>query len=111
MGNAAATELSWLTKADVASATDLTGSANLGGNWGLERTVGGIESSVVFNEGAQRAFHNVMETLDWDKQTWAAGATAGSYSFAGGPARGTLTLRNAAGSTAPGNALSARHPA
>src|SRR5258706_15644687 len=102
MGNAAATELSWLTKADVASATDLTGSANLGGNWALERTVGSIESSVVFNEGAQRAFHNVMETLDWDKHTWVAGATAGSYSVGGGTGSGTLTPRNADGSLATG---------
>src|SRR5258708_12477372 len=69
LGNAAATELSWLTKADIATSTDLTGSADLGGNWALERQVGVIESSVVFNEGAQRAFHNVLETLDWDKHT------------------------------------------
>src|SRR3989442_2221166 len=111
MGNAAATELSWLTKADVATSTDLTGSAELGGNWALERQVGSIESSIAFNEGAQKTFHNVMETLDWDKQTWVAGATAGSYAVAGGTVSVTLTLRNADGSLAAGNPFSAGYPA
>src|SRR5882724_11381523 len=111
IGNAAATELSWLTKADVASSTDLTGSAELGGNWDLERQVGHIETSIVFNEGAQRTFHNVMETLDWDKQTWVAGTTAGSYSIAGGTVSVTLTLRNADGSLAAGNPFTAGYPA
>ncbi|TMH66874.1 MAG: DUF4347 domain-containing protein [Betaproteobacteria bacterium] len=111
LGNAAATELSWLTKADVATSTDLTGSAELGGNWALERQVGAIESSIAFNEGAQKTFHNVMETLDWDKQTWVAGATAGSYSVAGGTVSVTLTLRNADGSLAAGNPFTAGYPA
>src|SRR5437667_136350 len=111
MGRAAATELSWLTKADVASSTDLTGAADLGGNWALERQVGHIETNIAFSEGAQRTFHNVMETLDWDKQTWVAEATAGSYSLAGGTVSVTLTLRNADGSLAAGNPYTAGYPA
>src|SRR5256712_1201290 len=111
MGRAAATELSWLTKADVASSTDLTGAADLGGNWALERQVGHIETNIAFSEGAQRTFHNVMETLDWDKQTWVAGATAGSYAVAGGTVSVTLTVRNADGSLAAGNPYTAGYPA
>ena len=42
LGNAAATELSWLTKADVSTSTDLTGAADLGGDWTFERNVGAI---------------------------------------------------------------------
>src|SRR5437660_5158222 len=50
IGNAAATELSWLTGADVAASVNLTGDAALKGNWALERDVGAIESSVAFGE-------------------------------------------------------------
>src|SRR3954463_7100295 len=111
LGNAAATELSWLTKADVAASTDLTGAADLGGNWTFERNVGAIETNIAFDAGVQRTFHNVLETLDWDKQTWTAGAASGSYSLAGGTVTVTLTLRNADGSLAAGNPFTAGYPA
>jgi len=111
LGNAAATELSWLTKADVAASTDLTGAADLGGDWTLERNVGNIETSVAFDAGVQRTFHNVLETLDWDKQTWTAGATSGSYTLAGGTVTVTLTLRNADGSLAAGSPYVSGYPA
>jgi hypothetical protein len=38
--------LSFLTGADIAASTDLTGAKALGGDWVLEYTVGGIESNV-----------------------------------------------------------------
>ena len=108
MGNAAATELSWLTGADIASSTDLTGQSDLGGDWTLERGVGTIESELAFSEHAQQMFHGVFETLDWDTADWTAafstvtGTASQSFATGTGNVTVTLTLRDGAGAVVTG---------
>jgi len=46
-------QISLWTGADLASSTDLTGHADLGGNWELEYTVGTIETDLAFSTDAQ----------------------------------------------------------
>ena len=46
-------QISHWTGADIASSTDLTGHADLGGNWELEYKVGAIETSLPFSIKAQ----------------------------------------------------------
>jgi len=47
-------EISALTLADVAASTDLTGHADLGGDWALEFSIGEIESKVAVSTELQR---------------------------------------------------------
>ena len=101
LGNAATTELSWLTGADIASSVDLTGDSALDGNWALERDIGSIETSIAFGERAQHAFHNVLETLDFDKVAWTAGNLTGTYAVGSGNV--TITLSGNTGRLAAGN--------
>lgn len=62
--------LARLTAADVAASTDRTGSVRLGGDWVLERSVGGIETRIVFSSvGASRYKHTLDVTVS------AAGST------------------------------------
>ncbi|EMB18655.1 DUF4347 domain-containing protein [Rhodopirellula europaea] len=49
-----------LTGADVAASTDLTGADSLNSDWDLERNVGSIETSVVFNEMTRQHYASVM---------------------------------------------------
>jgi VCBS repeat-containing protein len=58
------------TGADVAASDDLTGAAELGGDWQLEATVGVIENGVIVNAEAMAAFNGVLtSTLDWSDYT------------------------------------------
>ncbi len=79
-GQSLINSLSQLTQADVAASDDLTGSAELGGDWDLEYIVGEIESSVIVDEQAQEAFEGVLA---------APVANPDSYTVAEG---GTLTV-------------------
>jgi hypothetical protein len=45
-------KIGYLTGADIAASTDLTGSALLGGNWNLEKLTGAIESPLAFQADA-----------------------------------------------------------
>ena len=66
-GAAAIAALATATGADIASSTDATGHAGLGGNWDLEVQSGSIESDVVVSEAIQESWVNLLapSTLDW----------------------------------------------
>ncbi|GAB5404976.1 MAG: hypothetical protein Aurels2KO_32070 [Aureliella sp.] len=51
-----------LTGADVAASADLTGHAELGGNWVLEVSAGSIETDVAVSLEVQSQWHNVLAT-------------------------------------------------
>ncbi len=55
-------DLSSLTLADVAASTDMTGHADLGGDWVLEFNVGQVETAVAFSGEAQEAWQAVLAT-------------------------------------------------
>jgi hypothetical protein len=71
--------LSQLTSADVAASDDLTGSANLGGNWILESATGEIESPIVFQLNSLAAYKFILPIGPDD-----AGYTADSTAFQAG---------------------------
>ncbi|MBV8031020.1 MAG: DUF4347 domain-containing protein, partial [Betaproteobacteria bacterium] len=108
LGATASSELSVLTGANVASSVDLTGDASLGGNWTLERDVGQVHTDVVFDADSQAAFHGVLDTLDWDTQTWTAawstttGSASQTYTLPSGTVTISLTLRDSTGNAVTG---------
>ena len=53
-----------LTGADIAASSDLTGNADLGGNWEFEYSVGDIEAGVVFSAEAQANYLGVFATIE-----------------------------------------------
>ncbi len=59
--------LSQLTGADVAASDDLTGMANLGGDWDLEYRTGNIETGIAFSSQLQQAWSG---TLDSNNPLW-----------------------------------------
>lgn len=59
-GQEAAMRLSVLTGADVSASEDLTGAAELGGDWDLEWASGQIEAGIVFGEQAQYDFEYLL---------------------------------------------------
>ncbi|MGK5015227.1 Ig-like domain-containing protein [Janthinobacterium sp. HLS12-2] len=61
-GAALVQSLATLTGADVAASSDVTGAANLGGNWILEVQVGHIEAALPFNAQAMQNFHETLAT-------------------------------------------------
>lgn len=48
------------TGADIAASTDATGATQLGGDWTLERTVGDVDSMVIFSESAAQRFQGLL---------------------------------------------------
>jgi filamentous hemagglutinin family protein len=58
VGDALLASLAAATGADVAASTDLTGSAALGGNWELEKTVGTVEAGLAFEGDAIAAYRD-----------------------------------------------------
>ena len=62
-GQNAASHLAGLTGADIAASNDLTGRADLGGDWDLELTTGTIETSIVLDEQAQQNFAGLLATV------------------------------------------------
>ncbi len=56
-------QLSVLTGADVAASNDLTGSAQLGGDWELEFSTGSIETGSLYEPWAQAAYNHVLATF------------------------------------------------
>lgn len=61
-GQAFVQTLSQLTQADVAASNDLTGSADMGGNWDLEVKNGAIESSLAINRPTRAAYNHILST-------------------------------------------------
>ena len=61
VGQQAAEQLAELTGADIAASDDLTGNADLGGDWDLEVQIGRIESTVIVDEQAQEDFAGALD--------------------------------------------------
>jgi hypothetical protein len=55
-------QLAWLTGADVAASTDITGATELGGNWHLEKTTGKIETNLPFFNHSLNNFDGLLAT-------------------------------------------------
>ena len=55
-------QLAALTGADIQASTDLTGSADLGGNWDLEVSIGEIETSVALSVAGQLGYEGLFST-------------------------------------------------
>ncbi len=53
--------LAKLTSADVAASDDVTGSANLGGDWDLEYQKGQLETSAVFSHDTQQDWEHLLD--------------------------------------------------
>ncbi|NGZ06273.1 MAG: DUF4347 domain-containing protein, partial [Magnetococcales bacterium] len=63
-GSAFVQRLGELTGADVAASTDLTGSADQGGDWELEQHQGTIDTPIFPSEPARLAFHGVLPSAN-----------------------------------------------
>ena len=63
LGGNAAARLAQLTGADVAASVDLTGHADLGGDWDLEYSVGSIETGVAFTSDVRQTWDGLLMTL------------------------------------------------
>ena len=59
-----------LTGADIAASNDLTGSAELGGDWELEVATGNIETVVAVDEQVQTAFAGVLDITTGIQGLW-----------------------------------------
>lgn len=55
-------QLSKITGKDIAASTDLTGNADLGGDWELEYSTGKIETDLAFQEPTRKAYIGVLDT-------------------------------------------------
>ncbi len=91
LGRAAEESLAQLTGADVAASSDATGSAALGGDWELERSVGFVESRIAFGEQAQQGWQYLLAVLDWDTVDWTSGSLSQSFSVGGGTVSFSIT--------------------
>jgi len=80
-GQAFVDELATQTGADVAASDDLTGAADLGGDWDLEVITGSIEADLPFSDRAMADFTGVL-ALPADNTTFAMTA-AGGWTDAG----------------------------
>ncbi len=69
--------LSSLTQTDVAASDDLTGQAELGGDWDLEYTQGAIETNIALSAEAQQQWSGILgtETVDDDFDDGVGGDT------------------------------------
>ncbi|MGB5443026.1 MAG: DUF4347 domain-containing protein, partial [Gammaproteobacteria bacterium] len=65
-GQSLVNRLAGLTGADVAASEDLTGSAELGGDWELEYTVGKLETGIFINRSAAEAWQNTLDSAPTD---------------------------------------------
>ncbi|MBF0428493.1 MAG: DUF4347 domain-containing protein, partial [Magnetococcales bacterium] len=59
-GSAWVEQIAQLTAADVAASEDPTGALQKGGDWELERTAGAIQTSIAFNDLAQKIFDGTL---------------------------------------------------
>ncbi|NES25619.1 MAG: DUF4347 domain-containing protein, partial [Symploca sp. SIO3E6] len=62
-GQAFVNSLAAITGADVAASTNLTGNAQLGGDWDLEYQTGNIEATNPFTAGVQDFYQGTLNTL------------------------------------------------
>ena len=68
-------ELSELAQTDVAGSEDLTGAADLGGDWDLEFSVGHIEATAVFSLDVQANWHDLLNLTATGGETLVNGST------------------------------------
>ena len=64
-------QLSQITQAEIAASDDLSGNAELGGDWVLEYATGLIESPLAFQVGVMDAYDAVLDTVNIIKVTTA----------------------------------------
>ncbi|MGB7989486.1 MAG: DUF4347 domain-containing protein, partial [Candidatus Methylophosphatis roskildensis] len=88
-GRALISALSRLTGADVAASTNLTGNADLGGDWKLEFQVGQIDFNVAMSEEVQLNWQGQLDTTTGLVGHWTLDANANDSS--GNNYNGTLT--------------------
>ena len=62
-GMALVDDIARLSGADIASSDDVTGHADLGGDWDFEYIVGDVESDVVFSEDVQHNWSGTLATV------------------------------------------------
>ncbi|MBE9028497.1 DUF4347 domain-containing protein [filamentous cyanobacterium LEGE 11480] len=92
-------QLSQLTGADIAASTDLTGNAQLGGDWELEVSTGAIDATLALSQSIQGSYQGVFAGFDYDNFNSIAGIqTNGNASQAGNRLRLTPNENNQAGS-------------
>ena len=65
-GESLVDEIANLSGADVAASDDLTGSAQLGGDWDLEYTAGFVDSDVVFSSSLIESWNHTLHTTIGD---------------------------------------------
>lgn len=90
-GRAFVDQLALATGADVAASNDLTGAADLGGDWALEVASGSIEADVHFGTQAFTSYAHTLATTitfssepaSWDVNHVAIDGTGGSADFVG----------------------------
>ncbi len=61
-GQSLVESLSRITQADVAASDDLTGQAELGGDWDLEYKTGAVETTIALDASTQAEFEGVLNT-------------------------------------------------
>ena len=91
-GEAFVDRLSSLTGADVAASTDLTGNAELGGDWDLEYSAGSIEAVTAFSSD----FAGVLATTSNSGTTITVTGTSGDDNITIGFSNGSLTVNGSA---------------
>ncbi|QDT04437.1 Pentaxin family protein [Rubripirellula lacrimiformis] len=85
-----------LTDADVAASDDLTGHADLGGDWILEYTVGDVSTDVAFGYAAQASWHDTLATIFvTTTEDENDGNTSDIASLTGSPGGTGISLREA----------------
>ncbi len=96
-GQKAASLLAELTGADIAASNDLTGSADLGGDWDLEFTTGEIETSIALDEQAQQSFASILATVTVNtaSDTIDGGDTSNITNLIATPGTDGISLREA----------------
>jgi Ca2+-binding RTX toxin-like protein len=67
-GEAFIDQLSHLTGADIAASDDLTGHAELGGDWQFEASTGTIEAGLVVGNGAIATYGHTLADIDFSSQ-------------------------------------------
>ncbi len=60
-GQALVRQIAAITDSDIAASDDLTGHADLGGNWALEYQVGNVEADVAFSNDQQGSWHGTLD--------------------------------------------------
>jgi hypothetical protein len=82
-GTAFVQQLADLTQADIAASDDLTGNAELGGDWDLEIVTGDVEADLAFSLDARDDFDIVLQTFSVSQaEDDGSGDTAGTLSWA-----------------------------